>query len=108
MNTRHLASMCARTAAIVVVLLANGVASPKPRGSAAPKPGEAGRARQSAAQTTPAGPTRGEGGRPASKTAQSASTPWTPSRTPWGDPDLQGIFTNSNEYATPLERPDRL
>jgi hypothetical protein len=28
-------------------------------------------------------------------------------RTPWGDPDLQGSFTNSNEYATPLERPDR-
>ena len=26
-------------------------------------------------------------------------------RTPWGDPDLQGVFTNSNEYATPLERP---
>jgi hypothetical protein len=30
---------------------------------------------------------------------------WTPGRTPWGDPDLQGVFTNSNEYATPLERP---
>lgn len=27
-------------------------------------------------------------------------------RTPWGDPDLQGVFTNSNEYMTPLERPD--
>jgi hypothetical protein len=32
---------------------------------------------------------------------------WTPPRTPWGDPDLQGAFTNSNEYATPLERPDQ-
>ena len=30
---------------------------------------------------------------------------WTPPRTSWGDPDLQGIWTNSNEYATPLERP---
>jgi hypothetical protein len=30
---------------------------------------------------------------------------WTPPRTPWGDPDLQGVYTNSNEYATPLERP---
>ena len=30
---------------------------------------------------------------------------WTIGRTPWGDPDLQGVFTNSNEYATPLERP---
>ena len=28
-------------------------------------------------------------------------------RTPWGDPDLQGNFSNSNEYATPLERPAR-
>src|SRR5438552_2453030 len=39
--------------------------------------------------------------------AQKATKPWTTSRTPWGDPDLQGVFTNSNEYATPLERPDR-
>ena len=30
---------------------------------------------------------------------------WTPPRTPWGDPDLQGTFANDNEYATPLERP---
>jgi len=32
---------------------------------------------------------------------------YTPGRTPWGDPDLQGDYTNSNEYATPLERPER-
>jgi hypothetical protein len=32
---------------------------------------------------------------------------YTPSRTPWGDPDLQGTYSNSNEYATPLERPAR-
>jgi len=31
--------------------------------------------------------------------------PWTPPRTAWGDPDLQGTYTNNNEYATPLERP---
>ena len=30
---------------------------------------------------------------------------WVLGRTAWGDPDLQGVFTNSNEYATPLERP---
>jgi hypothetical protein len=30
---------------------------------------------------------------------------WTPPRTAWGDPDLQGTYTNNNEYATPLERP---
>ena len=27
-------------------------------------------------------------------------------RTPWGDPDLQGLW--SNQTATPLERPDAL
>jgi hypothetical protein len=32
---------------------------------------------------------------------------WTPPRTPWGDPDIQGTYSNSNEYATPLERPQR-
>src|SRR3954447_22452958 len=29
-----------------------------------------------------------------------------PPRTSWGDPDLQGVYANDNEYATPLERPD--
>jgi hypothetical protein len=33
--------------------------------------------------------------------AQSAIT-----RTPWGDPDLQGTYTNTYEASTPLERPD--
>ncbi len=33
---------------------------------------------------------------------------WTPRRTPWGDPDLQGTFSNGDEYTTPLERPDQL
>ena len=36
--------------------------------------------------------------------AQSGS--WTPPKTPWGDPDLQGTFTNKDEANTPLERPD--
>ncbi len=40
-------------------------------------------------------------GRPATR----PPAPWTVPRTAWGDPDLQGFFTNSNEYATPLERP---
>lgn len=33
-------------------------------------------------------------------------TPWTPPRTTWGDPDLQGTYANNNEYAMPLERPE--
>ena len=30
---------------------------------------------------------------------------WTPPRTPWGDPDLQGNYTNKYETSTPFERP---
>jgi hypothetical protein len=30
---------------------------------------------------------------------------WTPTRTPWGEPDLQGIWTI--ETLTPLERPEQ-
>jgi len=29
-------------------------------------------------------------------------------RTPWGDPDLQGSYTNSDESLIPMERPDAL
>src|SRR5688500_7703068 len=35
--------------------------------------------------------------------AETAPTNWIPSRTPWGDPDLQGVYTYST--STPLERP---
>jgi hypothetical protein len=35
-----------------------------------------------------------------------AAVPWSPPRTSWGDPDLRGTYTNDNEYAMPLERPD--
>jgi hypothetical protein len=31
---------------------------------------------------------------------------YTPPRTSWGDPDLQGNYTNKYEQSTPLERPD--
>ena len=33
---------------------------------------------------------------------------WTPPRTLWGDPDLQGLWTNMREAQTPFERPDGL
>lgn len=42
---------------------------------------------------------------PLTVSAQSAQDGWTPPRTPWGDPDIQGMFSNSNENGTPLERP---
>src|SRR5262249_3606019 len=40
----------------------------------------------------------------ASKTSAKA---YTPPRTPWGDPDFQGNYTNVYESGTPLERPER-
>jgi hypothetical protein len=42
------------------------------------------------------------------KTAASAgkTARWTPPKTPWGDPDLQGNLTNIYEVNTPFERPD--
>ena len=36
-----------------------------------------------------------------------ASKPYSTPRTPWGDPDLQGNYTNVYENGTPLERPDQ-
>jgi hypothetical protein len=41
---------------------------------------------------------------PAVRTGATAAK-WTPPRTPWGDPDLQGNFTNKSEQGTPFERP---
>src|SRR6185503_607563 len=37
-----------------------------------------------------------------------AAPKWSAPRTPWGDPDISGNFTNVFEQATPLERPDDL
>jgi hypothetical protein len=34
-----------------------------------------------------------------------AAVPFVPSRTLWGDPDLQGTYTNKYELGTPFERP---
>jgi len=45
---------------------------------------------------------------PSSMAAQSRGTgraAYSPPRTPWGDPDLQGIYNNSNESGTAMQRP---
>ena len=31
---------------------------------------------------------------------------WTPTKTPWGDPDVSGVFTTKDEANTPFERSD--
>jgi hypothetical protein len=42
-------------------------------------------------------------------TARTATAkPYAPPKTPWGDPDLQGGWTNVNENGIPFERPDAL
>jgi hypothetical protein len=40
------------------------------------------------------------------RTESSSSTTFTVPRTPWGDPDLQGDYTNKYEQGTPFERPE--
>jgi hypothetical protein len=43
---------------------------------------------------------------PAKAPARDAATkPYVPPKTPWGDPDLQGNYTNKYEQGTPFERP---
>jgi hypothetical protein len=46
-------------------------------------------------------------GQARSSSAGSAAT-WTPSKTPWGDPDLQGIYTSDDLMDIPFERPTEL
>ena len=44
-------------------------------------------------------------GTKATATTTTAPKNWTVPRTPWGDPDLQGNYTNKYETSTPFERP---
>jgi hypothetical protein len=38
---------------------------------------------------------------------RAAAPAYTPPKTPWGHPDISGIYTNKDETNTPLERPDQ-
>jgi hypothetical protein len=40
-----------------------------------------------------------------SATATKGAPPYVPPKTPWGDPDLQGTYTNKDENGIPMERP---
>jgi hypothetical protein len=44
---------------------------------------------------------------PRAKAAAAGAKKYVPPRTPWGDPDLQGVFTNNDESGIPLERPNQ-
>jgi hypothetical protein len=37
--------------------------------------------------------------------ALTATTNWTPPKTPWGDPDLEGTWTSDDQFGVPFERP---
>jgi hypothetical protein len=39
--------------------------------------------------------------------AAQSNPPWTPPRTPWGAPDLQGVWTSDDARSVPLQRPAR-
>src|SRR5687767_6806859 len=46
---------------------------------------------------------------PAARPARAATAkPYAPPRTPWGDPDIQGGWTNVNENGIPMEKPNTL
>jgi hypothetical protein len=62
----------------------------------------------SVAGLTPLAAAEASGGGQAPKAAvKAAARPGTAPRTPWGDPDLQGNYTNVYEDGTPLERPEQ-
>ena len=42
----------------------------------------------------------------AARAAEAART-YTPGKTPWGHPDLQGSYTTTDENGVPMERPDQ-
>jgi hypothetical protein len=46
-------------------------------------------------------------GQTATKTA-SVSTAWKQPKTPWGDPDLQGVWPSTNMIGTPIQRDSKL
>jgi hypothetical protein len=52
-----------------------------------------------------AGQTPASGGGTAQTQHSLAARAWTVPRTPWGTPDLTGVYTNNNESLVPLERP---
>jgi hypothetical protein len=51
--------------------------------------------------------TPASGKKPVAPAPAASARKYSPPRTPWGDPDLQGSFSNLSENGTPLERPEQ-
>src|SRR5262245_55128665 len=51
---------------------------------------------------TPAPKTQG------APTTATPAKPWTPPKTPWGDPDLQGMWPSTDLLGVPMQRPDNM
>jgi hypothetical protein len=47
-------------------------------------------------------------GQAPSNTTRGAAAKYTPPMTPWGEPDIQGTYSNKDEVGTPMERPPEL
>src|SRR4051812_5064939 len=48
---------------------------------------------------------RAQAGAAKASPAPKAQKAWVPSKTLWGDPDLQGIYSNADESGIPFEKP---
>jgi hypothetical protein len=59
------------------------------------------------AVSLPTTPVAGQARTPAATSPSAAAKTWNPPRTAWGDPDLTGIYSNSDESGIPFERPAR-
>ena len=57
---------------------------------------------------TAASPDAQQTNRPTVAGRPGTAKPYVPPRTPWGDPDIQGGWTNVNENGIPLEKPNNL
>jgi hypothetical protein len=50
---------------------------------------------------------QGPASAPAAHKPAKAAAPYVPPKTPWGDPDIQGTYTNKDENGIPMERPNQ-
>ena len=47
-------------------------------------------------------------GRAANTASRATTGTWTPDKTPWGDPDLQAVWSGDSAFGIPLQRPEEL